>query len=148
MRRLTLIAPALAALLGLAGPAHAEPNKGPFRKIAIITLREEAGEAIDNSVKTSVLRRIQEAREWGADCVVLDVESYGGLVSASIETGDEIFDLGREIHTIAYVHRRAISGASMLSMACREIVMSASCVASAASASLPASRRHTAQMRS
>jgi hypothetical protein len=123
--RLTLHALALAALLGVASVAHGAPDRGPFQKLAVITLREEAGEAIDNSVKTSVLRRIQEARDWGADCVVLDVESYGGLVSASIETGDEIFDLGREIHTIAYVHRRAISGASMLSMACREIVMSA-----------------------
>jgi membrane-bound serine protease (ClpP class) len=123
--RLTLSALTLAALLGSAAVAHGAPDKGPFRKIAVITLREESGDPIDNSVKTSVLRRIQEAKDWGADCVILDVESYGGLVSASIETGDELFDLGREVHTIAYVHRRAISGASMLSMACQEIVMSA-----------------------
>jgi membrane-bound serine protease (ClpP class) len=119
MARITLL-----LLLLFAAAAQARPNKGPFRKIAVISLKEETGEAIDDSVKGSVLRRLEEIREWGADCVILDIESYGGLVTASIETGDEIFDFGREIHTIAYVHRKAISGAAMLSLACQEIVMS------------------------
>jgi membrane-bound serine protease (ClpP class) len=111
-------------LVTLLGVALAEPNPGPFRKIAVIRLREESGSAIDTSVKTSVLRRIDQIREWGADCVVLDIESYGGLVSASIETGDELYALGREIHTIAFVSRKAISGAAMLALSCQEIVMS------------------------
>jgi membrane-bound serine protease (ClpP class) len=111
-------------LVTLLGVALAEPNPGPFRKIAVIRLREETGSAIDMSVKTSVLRRIEQIKEWGADCVVLDIESYGGLVSASIETGDELYALGREIHTIAFVNRKAISGAAMLALACQEIVMS------------------------
>ncbi|MHC5044062.1 MAG: NfeD family protein [Planctomycetota bacterium] len=110
-------------LLLLAAAVRAEPRPGPFKKIAVIRLREESGEAIDMSVKTSVLRRIEQIREWGADCVVLDIESYGGLVSASIETGDEIYALGREIHTIAYISRKAISGAAMLALSCQEIVM-------------------------
>jgi len=108
----------------LAVPAFAGPDKGPFRKIAVIKLREESGSAIDPSVKTSVLRRIEEIRAWGADCVIVDIESYGGLVTSSIETADEIFALGRDVHTIAYVHRKAISGAAMLSFSCQEIVMS------------------------
>jgi membrane-bound serine protease (ClpP class) len=107
----------------LAGAVSAEPRPGPFKKIAVITLREASGSAIDPSVKTSVLRRIEQIKEWGADCVVLDIESYGGLVSASIETGDELYALGREVHTIAYVSRKAISGAAMLALACQEIVM-------------------------
>jgi len=111
-------------LVTLLGVALAEPDPGPFKKIAVIRLREESGKAIDTSVKTSVLRRIDQIKEWGADCVVLDIESYGGLVSASIETGDELYALGREIHTIAFVSRKAISGAAMLALACQEIVMS------------------------
>jgi membrane-bound serine protease (ClpP class) len=113
----------LLILLAFAIPAAAEPNPGPFKKIAILHLREKNREAIDESVRDSILRRIEEARAWGADCVVLDIESYGGEVGSSVETGDEIYDLGREIHTIAYVQRKAISGAAMLSIACREIVM-------------------------
>jgi len=114
----------IALLLLLAPTATAEPGEGPFRKIAVIHLREESSEAIDPSVKASVLRRLEQIREWGADCIILDIESYGGLVTASIETGDEIFAIGREVHTIAYVGRKAISGAAMLSVACQEIVMS------------------------
>jgi len=113
----------LILLLLLAPLAAAKPNPGPFKKIAVIRLKEKTGEAIDPSLKTSVLRRLEEIREWGADCVILDIESYGGYVTASLETADEIYDLGRTIHTIAYVHRKAISGAAMLSLSCQEIVM-------------------------
>jgi len=117
----------LAAVLLLAVTAvraDGPTTKGPFKKIAVIVLKEEGDEAIDPSVKASVLRRLREAEEQGADCVVFDIESYGGMVTSSIETGDEIFDLGTRVHTIAYVSRRAISGAAMISLACREIVMS------------------------
>ena len=113
----------LLVLILLATGLSARPNLGPFKKIAIIRLREETTDAIDPSVKTSVLRRIQEIRDWGADCVIFDIESYGGMVAASMETADEIYTLGRTIHTIAYVHRKAISGAAMLSFSCQEIVM-------------------------
>ncbi|MHC4549630.1 MAG: NfeD family protein [Planctomycetota bacterium] len=111
------------ALLLLGATVAAKPNPGPFRRIAVIQLREESTTYIDPSVKASVLRRLEQIREWGADCVVLDIESYGGLVSASMETGDELYALGREVHTIAYVGRKAISGAAMLALACQEIVM-------------------------
>jgi len=112
-------------ILLLLGPwARAEPNRGPFQKIAVIVLKDDAEDHIDPAVKTSVLRRIQAARDFGADCVIFDIESYGGLVSASMETGQEMLDLGSELHTIAYVHRKAYSGAAMLSLACREVVMS------------------------
>ena len=120
MARLLLPVPLLLLLVTGAG---AKPNPGPFQKIAVITLREDTGEMIDPSVKQSVLRRIEQIREWGADCVVLDIESYGGLVPASMETGDELYALGRDVHTIAYVGRKAISGAALLSLACQEIVM-------------------------
>ncbi|MEE8103940.1 MAG: NfeD family protein [Planctomycetota bacterium] len=103
--------------------AQGPENRGPFQKVAVLHLKEAADEAIDPSVKTSILRRLEEAKEWGADCIVLEIESYGGYVHSSIELGDEIYDLGRDIHTIAYIPRRAISGAAMLSFACREIVM-------------------------
>lgn len=114
----------LLLLLLLAPGVNAEPNRGPFRRIAIIVLKDESDQAIDPSVKTSVLRRIQEARDFGADCVVFDIESYGGQVGASLETGQEMLDLGADVHTIAYIHRKAISGAALLSLSCREIVMS------------------------
>ncbi|MEM8886165.1 MAG: NfeD family protein [Planctomycetota bacterium] len=115
---------ALLLVLLFAPLTRAQSDMGPFKKIAVIVLKDDSDQSIDTSVKTSVLRRIQEARDWGADCVVFDIESYGGMVSASMETGQEMLDLGNDVHTIAYVHRKAISGAAMLAMACREIVMS------------------------
>ena len=114
----------LLALLFLSPIVPAQSNKGPFKKIAIIELRDDSDQHIDTSVKTSVVRRIQQARAAGADCVIFDIDSYGGLVSASMETGqgDPRPRLGG--HTIAYVHRKVISGGAMISLACREIVMS------------------------
>jgi membrane-bound serine protease (ClpP class) len=111
-------------VLAVAATVSAEPDPGPFHKIAVIRLREDPGNQIDQSLKTSVLRRLEQAQEWGADCIVLDIESYGGLVTASIETADEIFAIGRTIHTVAYVGRKAISGAAMISISCNEIVLS------------------------
>jgi len=118
LRRLLML------LLLLAPWASAEPNRGPFKKIAVIVLKDQSDDMIDPALKASVLRRIEEARKFGADCVIFDIESYGGRVDASMETGQEILDLGTNVHTIAYVHRIAFSGAAMLSLACREIVMS------------------------
>ncbi|MCH8203493.1 MAG: molybdopterin-dependent oxidoreductase [Proteobacteria bacterium] len=67
---------------------------------------------------------MEEAREWGADLIIFDIQSYGGYVHASLETGDKIFNLPDTIHTIAYIEERAISGAALIALACREIVMS------------------------
>ncbi len=120
MPRLLLPVPLLLLLLTA---VEAKPRDGPFRKIAVIHLREDPEAHIDTSVKQSVLRRIEQIREWGAECVILDIESYGGLVLASIETGDELYALGRDVHTIAFIDRKAISGAALLSLACQEIVM-------------------------
>jgi membrane-bound serine protease (ClpP class) len=125
LRLLSLLVPAMAMTV------LAEPDPGPFSKIAVIHVREDPDQAIDPSFKRSVLRRLEQITEWGADCIVLDIESYGGLVSSSIETADEIFAISRkhpgrpesDVHTIAYVGRKAISGAAMLSLACQEIVL-------------------------
>ncbi len=111
------------ALFASQAAADAPTNRGPFHKIAIVHLKEASGEAIDPSVKASLLRRLASAEEWGADCIILEIESYGGMVSSSLESGDEVYDIGRRIHTIAYVPRRAISGGAMLAVSCREIIM-------------------------
>ena len=89
-----------------------------FERIAIVHLRD-AREAIDDSLRDSVLRRMEEARQWGADLIIFDIQSYGGYVHASLETGDKIFSLPDTIHTIAYVEERAISGAALIALACR-----------------------------
>jgi len=118
--------------LALASIAEAAPNQGPFEKIAVIRLRDTSANYIDEATRLSVLRRLEMARTWGADCIIFDIESYGGMVVSSVETGDEIFALGRRnekrpeksIHTLAYVGRKAISGAAMIAVSCQEIVMS------------------------
>ena len=101
---------AFLSLLACAAFAGAAPNQGPFKKIAVIHLRDTSKNMIDEALRESTLRRLEAAKNWGADCIVLDIESYGGLVIASMETADEIYALGQQgIHTIAYVGRKAIS---------------------------------------
>ncbi|MCH8252075.1 MAG: hypothetical protein IID36_06450, partial [Planctomycetes bacterium] len=76
-------------------------------------------------MKTSLERRIAEAREAGADVIIFDMDTPGGLVSTTIEINDIIRNLV-DIKTVAWVSPRALSGGSAIAVACDEIVMARS----------------------
>jgi membrane-bound serine protease (ClpP class) len=112
------------ALIGLlvAGPlAHADTLPTAGAKTAIIALNGE----IDDYSRDGLIRRFDRAKEAGAQVVILDIDSPGGLVTSSLEIS---LYLKRQdsVHTIAYVRNKALSGAAMVSMACNEIWMSPS----------------------
>ena len=88
-------------------------------KAVIIRL---AGE-IDDYNRDAMERRFDQARKLGATVVILNIDSYGGLVTS----GEEISRFIKrqdDLHTIAYVEDKAISAGAMIAMACDEIVMS------------------------
>ena len=90
-------------------------------KAAIIALNGQ----IDDYTRDGLIRRFERAKEAGAQVVILDIDSPGGLVTSSLEIS---LYLKRQdnVHTIAYVRNKAISGAAMVSLACNEIWMSPS----------------------
>ena len=62
-------------------------------------------------------------RKFGAKNIILNLDSYGGLVTAGEEISRYI-KRQSDLHTIAFVQDKAISAGAMIAMACDEIVMS------------------------
>jgi len=121
--------PILAALLlaGAGAAAAQEPPLpfGPFEKIFVIPIEG----TIDGGLSTSIERRIAVAESAGAECIVFDIDTFGGEVFAAERITDRIFPLppmeeGEEgIHTVAYVSEKAISAGALIAFSCREIYM-------------------------
>ena len=104
------------------GPANQiETQEQPPQKIAaIITCHE----MIDDGLYRSIIRRSREAISRGADYLILDVQTYGGLVKSADDISKYlILELGDKIHTVAYVSTEAISAGSMVSVSCKDIIM-------------------------
>jgi len=67
-------------------------------------------------------RKLDQAREAGADIVVIEIDSPGGLVSSSVNLANRLNELDWAT-TIAYIPREAISGAALMSLGSDHIVM-------------------------
>ena len=79
---------------------------------------------IDDGLYKSIRRRTSEAIERGAAYLVYEIQTYGG----ALKSGDDIskyfiLDVGKKYHTVAYVTTEAISAGSMISVACKDIIM-------------------------
>jgi membrane-bound serine protease (ClpP class) len=90
-------------------------------KAAIIQLSGE----INDYNKDRLFRQFQQARDMGAKTVILDLDTYGGLVTSGLEIS-RFLKRQDDLHTIAFVEDKAISAGAMIAMACDEIVMSSS----------------------
>jgi membrane-bound serine protease (ClpP class) len=121
MKSLHTILLAVLGFLALAPAARADSPPATGKKAAIIALNGE----IDDYSRDGLIRRFERAKAAGAQVVILDIDSPGGLVTSSLEIS---LYLKRQdnVHTIAYVRNKAISGAAMVSLACNEIWMSPS----------------------
>jgi membrane-bound serine protease (ClpP class) len=99
--------------------AQTQPTTSPqTHKAAVVVLQGE----IDDYSRDTLMRRFSDARAIGADTVILRIDTYGGLVTAGLDISRFIKQQS-DLHTIAFVHNKAISAGAMISMACDEIVM-------------------------
>jgi len=117
----TFVALVAPSIIALSSPAVTTASETPPTKGAILTLRDEITDITTNSLR----RRIEQARADGADVIVLDMDTPGGLVTSSIETADLLRNL-TGIKTVAWVHNSAYSGGALIAVACDEIVMARS----------------------
>lgn len=79
---------------------------------------------IDDGLFKSIKRRTQMARDAGAEYLIYEIGTYGGL----LQSGDDIskyfiLDVGKKVHTVAYVTTEAISAGAMISVSCKDIIM-------------------------
>lgn len=87
------------------------------RIVYIIEIRQE----IDGGTPSFVTQSLRDAEIAGADAIILDINTLGGLLEASVKVRDDI--LNSKIPTIAFINKRAISAGSLISLAADTIVM-------------------------
>lgn len=127
---------ALASLGGLSGEA-AEPSAGRSaeahghvlpapaavpagRKASTVAVIRIEG-PIDQVTSRSVQRRIGVAQDIGADAIVFELHTPGGMVGPSLEICNAIKN-SPVPNTVAWVNTEAYSAGTFIALACREIV--------------------------
>ncbi len=96
-------------------PAYRQANN-----VAILTVRGE----IDSVTLMSLERRMKQAVADGADAVVLDIDTFGGELAATLEICNLLKDRNdTPANVVAWVHPKAYSAGAIMSLACREIVV-------------------------
>jgi membrane-bound serine protease (ClpP class) len=108
------------ALVASAAFAQTQPatTQPAHHKAAVVVLEGQ----IDDYTRDTLFKRFADARASGADTVILSIDTYGGLVTAGLDISSFIKQQ-KDLHTIAFVHNKAISAGAMIAMACDEIVM-------------------------
>lgn len=101
------------------GPRTQPAVDPPAQRGAIVTIDR----AISDVTFESVKRRVEEAREAGANVIIFEMDTPGGMVTSALDICDYIKGL-TDLKTVAWVHSQAYSAGSMISLACDEIVMS------------------------
>lgn len=77
---------------------------------------------IDDYNRDMLFRRFKDAQTLGAKVVIVRIDTYGGMVTAGLDIS-QFIKQQTGMHTIAFIHRKAISAGAMIAMACDEIVM-------------------------
>ncbi len=116
-----LIAVFLAAGCFCTSAIAATPTTAPVT-VAIVSLHGE----VDNYTRDLLMRQIEQAKRLGAKTIVLDLDTYGGLVVSGLDIAQYLRGQD-DVHVVAYV-RKAISAGAMIAVSCNEIVMAPSAV--------------------
>ena len=108
----------LLAPWGTVSAQDAEPTAKRDRTAVIIPLNEDI-----NPLSGAILKRkFNEAVDSGVDVIILDIESPGGFTYVTFELMDMILE-AKDVETVAFIERDAISGAALVSIACDKIIM-------------------------
>lgn len=100
-------------------PPAPVPDARPVPRVGVI-LRLDG--PITPLTEHYVARQLERAKAAGADLVVLEIDSPGGQLNASLQIAITMRDLGWA-RTVAFVPREALSGAAIAALGCDEIVM-------------------------
>ena len=104
-----------------AAPATGDATSGRNSTAVVITIDGQ----IDDYTKGVLVRRFEKARALNADTVILQIDTYGGLVTSALEMS-RFIKRQDDLHVVAFVHDKAISAGAMIALACDELVMSPS----------------------
>jgi len=89
-------------------------------KAAVIPCKD----MIDEGLYKSIRRRTAEALDAGAEYLIYEIGTYGGLLKSADDISKYfILDVGKKAHTVAYITTEAISAGAMISVSCQDIIM-------------------------
>ncbi|MHC4645883.1 MAG: NfeD family protein [Planctomycetota bacterium] len=98
-----------------------EPGEGPLTtKTAVIPCKD----MIDHGLYKSIQRRTQKALGEGCDYLIYEIDTFGGDLLAAYNIWEYFMHtINLEVHTVAYVSKKAISAGALISVACEDIIM-------------------------
>jgi len=110
-----------------ASAVGAEPNRtassAPVAREAKAAIIPCEG-MIDQALFYSIKRRTGIALNDGADYLIYQISTYGGLVDAADDIAKYLIqDAAARAHTVAYVATEAISAGALISVSCEDILM-------------------------
>lgn len=106
----------LVAAFAAGGNAAERPDK--YERGVVIRLEG----AISPMTERFLDRKLNTARARRADLVIVEIDSPGGFLDASLKMAERLRDLDWA-HTVAFVPNQALSGAAITALACDDIVM-------------------------
>ena len=116
--RLGCLFAGLLVLLGATRPCPAADPKANYSRGVLIRFEGP----ITPMLQQYFYRKLDVARQRGADLVIVEIESPGGYVEESLAIARRLRDVDWA-HTVAYVPKEALSGAAIAALGCDEIVM-------------------------
>ena len=100
-------------------PSQKQVRPQAFRHPVIIEFKGN----IDWQLSKYFRSRLQRARNAGADLLVIEIDSPGGLKNESLDIAEALRDVDWA-YTVAFVPREAISGAALITLGCDELIVS------------------------
>jgi membrane-bound serine protease (ClpP class) len=116
----SLLAPAPDTRVAAQEPVDAPPA-APSTRPAAAAIISLSGQ-IDDFSRDTFIRRFKQAKAHGAKTIIVDLDTYGGLVTAGLDLSRFLKNQS-DVHSIAFVDTKAISAGAMIAIACDEIVM-------------------------
>ena len=103
-------------------PGHAAATGG----VVVIRIHDE----IDLGISRFLTRTLNQARQDGAQAVILDINTPGGRLDAALQMRGAL--LNSPVRTIAFVNREAFSAGALIAIAAKEIYLTPGAVLGAA----------------
>jgi membrane-bound serine protease (ClpP class) len=121
IRQTVATRPEVAALYRLPRESLREPTEEIDRK-RVRLIRVEG--VIDTVFESFLQRQVDRAIAEGARVLIIEIDSPGGELMASLNLSQHLADLNREqVKTVAYVPEMALSGAAIIALGCDEIYL-------------------------
>ena len=105
------------------GPTSATTAVPAYRQANNVAILSVHG-VIDGVTLMSLERRIKKAEAAGADAIVLDINTPGGEMFATLEICSLLKNRGEiPSNVVAWIHPTAYSAGTIMALACREIIV-------------------------